>query len=325
MVFCCLKYCRILNVQSLFLPGGLVLSFIVAWWLPEPGSQLKDLGLIPWMVVTIFLVNGYQTNLKELPRDRQFIYALIVAGIMALLVAPLIGLGVTQLLALPAGLALGILVKAAVPPTLSTCIVMTQLSNGYPLWALIITVVLNLIGVFTLPFMLGLTLDTQGSLEIDPLPLLKSLVLLVLIPFLAGLSLRRLLSVDPGHLLLRYLPSSCIVLTVWMALSSSHDIFQTLELSVLWQIILATWLIHFSLMALAYLSSRVLQLDPRARIAMLFTVSQKTLPVAISVLAALDQTLPIGEAILACVLFHFLMLFTDSLLEPKLRLPALAK
>ncbi|MFW1676797.1 bile acid:sodium symporter [Pontibacter sp. JAM-7] len=312
-------------MQSLYLPVGLVLSFIVAWWLPEPGGQLKDLGLIPWMVVTIFLVNGYQTNLKELPKDRQFLYALGAAGIIALFIAPLIGLGVTQLLALPAGLALGILVKAAVPPTLSTCIVMTQLSHGYPLWALIITVVLNLVGVFTLPFMLGLTLDSQGSLEIDPLPLLQSLVLLVLLPFLAGLALRRLLSFNPGHAILRYLPSTCIIVTVWMALSSSHEIFQALELKVLWQIAVATWLIHFSLMLLAFIASRLLGLDPRARIAMLFTVSQKTLPVAISVLAALDLNVPIGEAILACVLFHFLMLFTDSLLEPRLRLAPISQ
>jgi sodium/bile acid cotransporter 7 len=51
---------------------------------------------------------------------------------------------------------------------------------------------------------------------------------------------------------------------------------------------------------------------------MIFTTSQKTLPVAISVLAALN--LPIGEAVLTCVLFHFLMLFADSLLVPKLRI-----
>jgi len=36
------------------------------------------------MVVIIFLINGYQTNLSELPKDRSFIYALIIGGLAGL-------------------------------------------------------------------------------------------------------------------------------------------------------------------------------------------------------------------------------------------------
>ena len=286
--------------------------------LPAPGSLLKELGLIPWMVVIIFLVNGYQTNLSELPKDRSFIYALIIGGFISLIVSPFIGLGVSELLALPAGIALGIIVKSTVPPTLSTCIVMTQLTNGYPLWALVITVILNIVGVFTIPFMLGFTLGSAGNITIEPLPLLKTLVLLVLVPFMVGVIAKRVSTIAPQNLILQYLPSSCVIATVWMALSDSNELFQNLEVSTLLKIAVAILLIHFSLMVLSYLTSVGLKLDPGARLAMLFTISQKTLPVAISVLAALNM--PIGEAILACVLFHFLMLFTDSMIAPKLKI-----
>lgn len=305
-------------MKSLYLPVGLIISFIIAWMLPAPGSLLKELGLIPWMVVIIFLVNGYQTNLSELPKDRSFIYALIIGGFISLIVSPFIGLGVSELLALPAGIALGIIVKSTVPPTLSTCIVMTQLTNGYPLWALVITVILNIVGVFTIPFMLGFTLESAGNITIEPLPLLKTLVLLVLVPFMVGVIAKRVSTIDPQNLILQYLPSSCVIATVWMALSDSNELFQNLEVSTLLKIAVAILLIHFSLMVLSYLTSVGLKLDPGARLAMLFTISQKTLPVAISVLAALNM--PIGEAILACVLFHFLMLFTDSMIAPKLKI-----
>ncbi|MCP4597243.1 bile acid:sodium symporter [Neptuniibacter sp.] len=305
-------------MKSLYLPVGLIISFIIAWILPEPGSLLKELGLIPWMVVIIFLINGYQTNLSELPKDRSFLYALIIGGFISLIVSPFIGLGVSELLALPAGIALGIIVKSTVPPTLSTCIVMTQITNGYPLWALVMTVILNIVGVFTIPFMLGLTMESAGNITIEPLPLLKTLVLLVLVPFMVGVLAKRVSTVDPKNLILQYLPSTCVITTVWMALSDSNELFQNLEISTLLKIAVAILLIHFSLMILSYLTSIGLKLDPGARLAMLFTISQKTLPVAISVLAALNM--PIGEAILACVLFHFLMLFTDSMIAPKLKI-----
>lgn len=306
-------------MKNLFLPLGLVLAFIFAWLAPSLGGLLKQAGLIPWMVVCIFLVNGFQTNLKDLPKERSFLHGLIVAGVISLFISPLLGLATAEILALPAGIALGIIVKATVPPTLSTCIVMTQLTRGYPLWALVITVILNIAGVFTIPFMLGFTLQTAGDISIDPIPLLQSLILLVLLPFLLGLGLKKRLSVDPQHILLQYLPSSCVIATVWMALSDSHALFQTIEVLTLVKIAAATLMIHFALMLLALIASKWLRLVPQARLAMLFTISQKTLPVAISVLAALDM--PIGEAVMACVLFHFLMLFTDSLIAPKLALP----
>ena len=305
-------------MKSLFLPVGLLLSFIFAWAFPEPGSILKEFGMIPWMVVTIFLVNGYQTNLSELPKSRSFILALITGGFLSLLISPIIGWGVSEVLALPAGIALGIIVTATVPPTLSTCIVMTQLSGGYPRWALMITVILNIAGVFTIPFMLGYLLEGSSNVAIEPLSLLLSLILLVLLPFLIGIGAKHLASLDPQHQILKYLPSTCIILTVWMALSDSNELFQTLEGVAVLQIAIATLLIHFGLMALSYLLSQILHLEPQARIAMLFTLSQKTLPVSISVLATLD--VPIGEAVLTCVLFHFLMLLVDSILTPRLAL-----
>ena len=304
-------------MKSMFLPLGLIASFIIAWAIPEAGSLLKEIGLIPWMIVTIFLINGYQTNLSELPRDRSFAYTLALAGIISLLISPLIGLGISELLSLSTGIALGIIVTATVPPTLSTCIVMTQLTNGRAVWALVMTVILNIVGVFTIPFMLGLTV--QGDqLSIDPWPLLQKLMLLVLLPFILGSLAKQISSIDPKHILLQYLPSTCVILTVWMALSDSSEVFQQLTVAVLSKIAIATLLLHFGLMFLAFLASQLINLPAEERLAMLFTTSQKTLPVAVSVLAALNM--PIGEAVLTCVLFHFLMLFIDSLLVPKLRI-----
>lgn len=63
-------------------------------------------------------------------------------------------------------------------------------------------------------------------------------------------------------------------------------------------------------------SGRLLGIGWQGRVAMALAGSQKTLPVAISLLAVLAG--PVGEALLVCVMFHFLTLFADALIAPRL-------
>ena len=141
-------------MNSYFLPVGLLLALLIAWLAPDPGAMLQRLGFIPWMVVTIFLINGYQTRFKELPRGRRILSASIIAILISLLISPLIGLAVVSSVSLPIGAAMGLVVMATVPPTLSSGIVMTGIAGGNVAKALFLTILLNLVGVFTVPFLL---------------------------------------------------------------------------------------------------------------------------------------------------------------------------
>ena len=303
-------------MSDYFLPAGLLLAFLVAWFAPGPGAVMEQLGLIPWMVVTIFLVNGYQARLDQLPAGRNILAASLVAVPVSLLVSPFIGLAAANLAGLPAAATLGVVVMATVPPTLSSGIVMTGIAGGNVPKALFLTILLNLLGVFSIPFMLQLTLDRVGIVAISPWPLLQKLALIVLIPFLAGILLKRAVSLPPRHPVLRYLPSTCVIGTVWMAVSASVDTLRDLDLSLLLSIAAAATLVHLALLLLCWLA-RGLYRPPRGEwIALLFTTSQKTLPVAIGVLAALDH--PAGVALVACILFHFLQLFIDSVLASRI-------
>ena len=138
------------SVNSYFLPVGLLLALIVAVLAPTPGALLQQAGLVPWMVVIIFLVNGYQVDLKKLPRVGRAAKASVVAIAISLLLSPLIGLATVSLFELPADVALGLVVMATVPPTLSSGIVMTQVAGGNVPKALFLTILLNLIGVLSL-------------------------------------------------------------------------------------------------------------------------------------------------------------------------------
>jgi len=303
-------------MKNYFLPVGLLLALLFAWLDPEPGALLQQKGLIPWMVITIFLINGYQTNLKQLPRGRSILAGSIVGVMISLLISPFVGLAVASALALPVGAVMGLVVMSTVPPTLSSGIVMTQIAGGNVPKALFLTILLNLVGIFTIPFMLQLTLESVGIISISPWPLLKQLILIVLIPFLVGMVAKLVIHIPSHHWALRYLPLSCVIGTVWMSVSASVDTLKNINLLLLLLLVVGALAVHGTLMLLCWLSRYVYRPEANEWRALLFTASQKTLPVAIGVLVALDQ--PIGLAMVACIVFHFLQLFLDSIIASRL-------
>lgn len=299
-------------MNSYFLPAGLVVAFIVAWLAPEPGRVLDQWGLIPWMVVIIFLVNGYQTRLRRIPTGKSLFVTALMAIAINLLLSPFIGFVLVTVSGLPDDAALGLVVMASVPATLSSGIVMTQLAGGDGVKALALTILLNLSGVFILPLTLQVTLGSSGIVDLSPWALLMQLIRIVLVPFVIGMFLRRIEMLNLNPVLLKYIPSLCVISTFWMSMSSSTDTLKVVSAGLLLTILLCSGAVHGILQALCWGARRIYQVERAEWLALLFTASQKTLPVAIGVLTAMDHA--VGIAIVACILFHFLQLFWDALL-----------
>jgi len=303
-------------MNSYFLPVGLALALTVAILEPIPGRVLHEIGIVPWMVVTIFLVNGYQIDLTKLPRASRVLRASVVGIVISLLISPLIGLAVVAAFSVPADIALGLLVMATVPPTLTAGIVMTRVAGGNVPKAMFLTILLNLVGVFTIPVMLQLTLGSAGLVSISPLPMFKQLVLLVLVPFIIGAALQSFVLASSLRWLLRFLPSACVITTVWVSASASSEMLRALDVGSLLLVVLGASGIHGALLLLCWVSRYVYRPEHGEWLALLFTASQKTLPIALGVLALIDRA--IGVAIVACIIFHFLQLLVDSMIASRM-------
>jgi sodium/bile acid cotransporter 7 len=303
-------------VQQWFLPAGLVLAIVLALLAPQPGSVLNGTGLVLGLVPLIFLVNGYQTRLDRLALRGRFVGVLAFGVVVGLLLSPFLGLGAAVLLGLPASAALGLVVMASMPPTLSSGVILTENAGGHTLWAMLLTILLNLAGIFTIPFVLGLTLELGGEVAVAPWPLLARLLSVVLLPFVLGALLRRWLG-RPAPGWVRYVPSACIIVTVWMSMSASSATLFELTAGAFALVVLGALLVHGSLLLLCAAGGRGLRLAAGERIALLFVVSQKTLPVAIGVLTALNA--PIAGALVVCIVFHFLQLMLDAVIAARLR------
>ncbi|NVK40925.1 MAG: bile acid:sodium symporter [Oceanospirillaceae bacterium] len=298
-----------------FLPLGLCVAIAVALLWPGPGLWLNELDLLPALVALIFLINGLQTRTASLRVEPRFGRTFAVAFLINLLLSPLLGWLIVRHAGLDDSLGLGLLVMALVPPTLSSCIVLTGVAGGKTLWALLLTLGLNFLGILTVPLLLGALVGS--SIELSPWPLLFKLLQIVLLPFVLGLLLRPLCGALAAARWLGLVPTLCVIASVWVTLSASQQSLLQLSLPALVYLGLLVLLLHVALLALSALSAPLLKLDPAERSALLLTASQKTLPVAVSVLVGLGSST--GVAVISCILFHFLQLLLDSFLAPRLR------
>jgi sodium/bile acid cotransporter 7 len=304
-----------MSFKKIFLPIGLVLAIACALIIPHAGIWMKHQGFVPVFVIIIFLVSGWQFNIRDAKLNHKFIYALLLALVISLLGAPFIGIGAVELFGFGTMTALGLIVVCCVPVTLSSATVITELAKGNTIWSLLMTVVMNIVGIFSIPLMLKLTLEEAEGVSISAWNLLLKLILLVLLPFIAGMTARKMTKMKTMAIV-AYMPSICVILTVYTASAASRKLLYESSLFEILLLIVAAFSIHIILMLIAWLGGKTIKLEAPELKALIFVTSQKTLPVAISVLAVLCDNL--GAAIIPCLIFHFTQLFSDSALASRL-------
>ncbi len=304
-------------MRQFFLPAGLLLAVLFALLLPGAGIFLSDYSGLKILVFIIFLVSGYQTGSKGLSLGRQLLSLFLVAAAISLILSPLLGLFITKLISFSLPLAMGLIIISAVPPTLSSGIVITEVSGGNAVLALFLTVSLNLLGIFTMPFMLDFCLKAAGPVDIDQTALLLKMLFFVLLPFAIGKLTRNVSGKSKVSPNWSYVNSSCVILVVYTSLSTSKSAFSGLGLMEYATILLAVALLHLLLLAINHQAGKLLHLPAPDRKALLFVASQKTLPISVAVLANIQ--FDTGSAIIVCLLFHFFQLFVDSFLASSLQ------
>jgi len=313
--------------KSLFLPSGLVLAICLGLLWPARGRWLHDAGVFnigspPLCVIVIFLVTGYGLSGKDFKFDPKFPTALVSALIISLAGGPAVALGMAYLMGLKEGLYLGLIVIACMPTTLSSAVVITRSAGGNAVWALMLTVILNLAGAFIVPFTVGFCLRVGGGVEIAPWPIFFKIIRLLIIPLCVGMIFRKLLK-GRTHGVLGYIPSAGVILLVWMAVSKQAEKLRSFTPMAFVLVVIGSITVHSVLLAAGWLCRYPLKLPAPEATALLFGASQKTLPIALTVLMLLPGEkltgAVLGVATVVCVTFHFSQIILDSFLAAKLR------
>jgi len=289
------------------------IAALLALWLPRLGQALAPWPLIEAFVVVIFLCQGAGVDIGRFRRIGPYLALLGWGFVVAMVAAPAAGWAAMELLGWSGDDRVGFLLMCCVGPTLVSGIVIADQAGGEREAATLLTIVLNLVAVGTLPFALAWTVGGGG---VDSLALLRRLLLLVLLPAIVGQVLRWLRPRVVTRLgsAIKLVPVFLLGATIYLALSLRAEHLRDLSALRVVLLVVPAAAVHFGLMALAYGGARGLLRCDRARATAAAVVcSQKTIPVAVAVWATSFATShPL--ALIPPIVLHLTQIGGDGLL-----------
>jgi sodium/bile acid cotransporter 7 len=318
-----------------FLIIGLVLVIIIGLVFPETGLYLQEhakygpFGLPNLAVVVIFICSGVcldsvRSALQPIPLS---LGITLVMGITPLTAIPVmyVSRALPQLNIL---LIQGMALFCVVPTTLSSGITMVTQARGNVSLAILLTVVTNIVGVFTMPFTVSYIFSSTKHLDLHPLSMLWKLMLQTLTPLLFGMSLRQFIPAVQKFATQHKKPfgltqNTCVLIVVWLMMSAAQSkIVSTPLLDILVVLVLAN-LVHVVFRVVAALASNLARLPEREWVTIVLMGSQKSLPVSVSVLSALPALMQpeTGILIVPCIMAHASQLVIDSMLAVRWQIP----
>lgn len=311
-------------LQRQLLPIGLLTVAAIGMLFPEPGRILNSSPLPKYAAVSlIFICSGLLLRTDEIYAALSAWKASLFGTVSILLITPLIGVFLALRVPVDPYLQLGLALFCCMPTTLSSGIALTTQARGNVALALLLTVVTNTIGIFTIPFVLALLLSEVGQVELSATDLLVKLCFAMLLPLALGRYLSRFMKswLDSNRKTVTVVSNLALISIPWMKFSQSSNELSQLALPSLGILIAAGLLIHILFLVLNDGASRLLRLQQEARKAVVLLASQKTLPVAVTVLELIPEQVLSTEvkalAIIPCITFHFGQIFLDALLATR--------
>ena len=296
---------------------------------PELGRHLQQyLPLKKVAIATIFAVTGLGLRTRHVFDQVGQVRTHLVTQILSFVVFPCAVLATHWPFdsAADGQLTVGLYALAAVPTTISSCVVFTSLAGGNSAAAMFNAVLGNVLGIVVSPFVF-LLLARAGAVElrVDKLGILLKIGALVLLPFAAGqlARLRFHRFAEARRPVFRRVNSSAILLVVYLAFcglfSRGSSGLRTAHFVGLG--IYAT-LLNLLMLAVAGGVARLARFGREERTAVLFAASQKTLAMGLPLTIAFCEQSPhlaVEIVALPLIFYHAIQLVVGSFVIERLR------
>jgi sodium/bile acid cotransporter 7 len=305
---------------------GLVVAVALGFAFPQPGARggiLHADAINNFGIALILFLQGLSLSLEKIKRGagNWRLHLLIQAFTFGIF--PLVGWFLYKAMphlwsAQPLSIRDGFLYLCVLPSTISTSVVLTAIAHGNTAAALFNAALSNILGVFLTPLLVHWLMRSTG--QSAPFgPLLLKITLLTLLPFCAGMFLRKglVVYVEKHRVWVTRLSNTVILFIVYCAFCDSvrERIWQRYPpsmtaLTLAWVAALFT-----TMSALIYLIARLLRLADDDFIAAYFCSVKKTLamgvPLAMLIFGARAD---LSLILLPIMFYHPLQLFVNGLL-----------
>lgn len=298
---------------------ALITTFDTHEWTVRLGCYLKAQHGPDIVIVLIFFISGLVLDAGQIKSGLVDIKATLTALVIIFALAPLVA-WFMGFLPLDVQILTGLFIVAVMPSTLSSGVVMTGAAGGNMAHALTVTILANILAVFTIPVTLGLLLsDLSGprTIEIDKVAIVLKIGLMVLAPLLVGMWIR----FKKGTLQittrtwLQGVNQGLILVMVWMAISQGRTTLVN-NLAALLPIVAIAFCFHLVMILLSLLLVNVLKIGRGRRESVILMGGQKTLP--LSIILQISLFPDYGLALVVCATHHIVHLVMDGYLVRRL-------
>ena len=306
-----------------FLPVGLLVVAVVGFFFPRPGLYMAELPTQYVAVSLIFFLSGLMLKTDEVHAALAAWKATSWGCVSILFATPFIGAAIAFQLPMEPAFQFGLALFCCMPTTLTSGVALTAQARGNVALALLLTVLTNVAGIFTVPFVLAHLLSSLGQVELSASDLFAKLCLSILLPLGVGKYLRRFAVdwIDAQRSRLTLASNAALISIPWMKFSESSGRLAQIEPASLLIMVVSGLAIHALYLLLNGGACVLLQLEAAARKTVVLMASQKTLPVAMTVLAFLPDSAvsPEQKGLLAipCIVFHLGQIFMDAVIATR--------
>eukprot|EP00164_Ancoracysta_twista_P001714 GFYU01002248.1.p1 GENE.GFYU01002248.1~~GFYU01002248.1.p1 ORF type:complete len:406 (-),score=86.45 GFYU01002248.1:20-1237(-) len=329
---CCTEATRKATKAKLIqhhLPLGLIFVVLFGYGVPTPGIYLAKGPTQAICVSLIFFISGLTLKTDDIKKAINAYKAIIYGIISILLITPMAGF---LILAIPWStkeFGIGLALFAMMPTTLSSCVILTRQAGGNFALALLLTVTTNLLGIVTLPFIVDLIYSNSSltsssgdaesdSSAVDPVKILVNLLLTILMPLAVGKFARSFAAVGDwvtAHKTdLKLASSFFLILVPFMKVSKSAEAFNSMDGVSFVLMLVGGILVHVLYLLFNFpIAVYGFRFETPEAKAVVFTTTQKTLPVALTILEFLPDSFgEKGLIAIACIVAHLSQILVDS-------------
>lgn len=296
----------------------LIATVLLASFLParEHWANSADIAATVGIVLLFFLHGAKLSREAIWNGARAWKLHLATLG-TTFLVFPLIGWGIAAVPTIPPLVGSGLLFLTLLPSTVQSSIAFTAIARGNVAAAVVSASFSNLLGILLTPLLVTLLMHTSGAggLSMDAV---ESIVLQLLLPFMAGHLLRPLIGgfVTRHKGLLAKVDRTSILLVVYTAFSAA--VVEGLWQRMSWNELLLIAGLCSAMLAIVLLFSwalgRILGFSREDRIVLQFCGSKKSLASGVPIAGVLFPAAAVGPIILPLMLFHQIQLMVCALL-----------
>ena len=305
---------------------GLVLAVIIAFLIPEPGSRGGSLHaetVNNFGIALILFLQGLSLAFEKIRAGAGNWRLHLVIQSFTFIVFPLAGLLLDATIPRiwpnePEAIRQGILYLCVLPSTVSTSVVFTAVAGGNTPGALFNAAVSNIFGVIATPLLVQLLMEKSGG-NAPFLPLLGKIVLLTLVPFAAGMLLRKYVKVwvNTHKVWITRISNAVILFIVYSAFCDSvtEQIWQRYGFGLTGIVFLIVAILFAGMSFLILGANRALSLSREDAIASYFCSVKKTLAMGVPLaMLIFGDNANLSLILLPVMFFHPLQLLVNGIL-----------